>query len=86
MEKTFFRFLEERFEGLKTANLETLERLTEILLRKKPTVTEGNLLLRMSNLLAEKPPDGESRVHALREKIMNHLIRYKQRIGRGGSR
>jgi len=86
MEKTYFLFLEERFEGLKPASLETLEKLTDILLRRKPTVTEGNLLLRISNLLGERLPDGESRVHALREKIMNHLIHYKQRIGRRGAR
>ncbi len=86
MEKTFFLFLAERFEGLKTASLEILEKLTEILLRRKPTVTEGNLLIRISNLLGERLPDGESRAHALREKIMNHLIHYKQRVGRSGSR
>jgi hypothetical protein len=86
MEKTYFLFLEERFEGLKTAGLETLEKLTDILLSRKPTATEGNLLIRISNLLGERLPDGESRAHALREKIMNHLIHYKQRIGRRDAR
>jgi hypothetical protein len=86
MEKAFFLFLEERFEGLKTANLDTLEKLTDILLRRKPTVTEGNLLIRISNLLGESLPDGKSRARALREKIVNHLVRYKQRIGRRGAR
>jgi hypothetical protein len=86
MEKAFFLFLEERFEGLKTARLGALEKLTDILLRRKPTVTEGNLLIRINNLLGERRPDGESRAQALQEKIMNHLIRYKQRIGRRGAR
>jgi hypothetical protein len=86
MEKAFFLFLEARFEGLKTAKLDALEKLTDILLRRKPSVTEGNLLVRMSNLLGERPPAEQSRVHAIREKIMNHLIRYKQRIGRKGGR
>ena len=86
MEKAFFLFLEERFEGLKTAKLDTLEKLTDILLRRKPTVTEGNLLIRISNLLGESLPDGKSRARALREKIVNHLVRYKQRIGRRGAR
>ncbi len=86
IEKALFLFLEERFEGLKTAKLDTLEKLTDILLRRKPTMTEGNLLIRISNLLGEGLPDSESRVQALREKIMNHLIRHKQGIGRSGAK
>jgi len=86
IEKAFSLFLEERFEGLKTAKLDTLEKLTDILLRRKPAVTEGNLLIRISNLLGERRPDGESRAQALREKIMNHLIHDKQRTGRRSAR
>jgi hypothetical protein len=85
-EKAFFLFLEERFEGLRAASLETLEKLTDILLGRKPTVTEGNLLIRISNLLGERLSGEEDRAQALGEKIMNHLIRNKSRIGRSGSR
>jgi len=86
IEKAFFLFLEERFEGLKTAGLDTLEKLTDILIQRKPAVTEGNLLIQISNLLGERPSEGGNRAHALREKIIKRLIYYKQRIGRIGSR
>ena len=85
-EKAYFLFLEERFDSMNTASLETLEKLTEILLRRKPTVTEGNLLIRISNLLGERPSGGDNRAQALREKIMNQLIRNKSRIGRSRTR
>jgi hypothetical protein len=86
IEKAYFLLLEERFEGLKTAKLEALEKLTNFLLRTKPALTEGNLLIRISNLLAERLSGGESQAQALREKIMNHLIHHKQRIGKRGGR
>jgi hypothetical protein len=81
-ERALFLFLEERFEGLKTANLDTLGKLTELLLARKPTVTEGNLLIRISNLLGERLSEGDNRAHALREKIMRRLIHEKSRLGR----
>jgi hypothetical protein len=85
-EKALFLFLEERFEGLKTANLDTLEKLAELLLARKPTVTEGNLLIRISNLLGERLSEGDNRAHALRERIMRRLIHDKPRLGRRGPR
>jgi len=85
-EKASFLFLEERLEGLKTAKLDTLEKLTDILLNRKPTMTEGNLLIRISNLLVERLPDEEGRVQALRKKIVDHLVHHKHRMGRSGAR
>ena len=85
-ERALFLFLEERFEGLKTANLDTLGKLAELLLARKPTVTEGNLLIRISNLLGERLSEGDNRAHALREKIMRRLIHDKSRIRRRGPR
>jgi hypothetical protein len=82
MERALFLFLEERFEGLKTANLDTLGKLAELLLARKPTVTEGNLLIRISNLLGERLSEGDNRAHALREKILRRLIHEKSRLGR----
>ena len=85
-ERALFLFLEERFEGLKTANLDTLGKLAELLLARKPTVTEGNLLIRISNLLGDRLSGGDNRAHALREKIMRRLIHDKSRIRRRGPR
>ena len=84
IEKAYFLFLEERFEGLKMARLEILEKLTNLLLETKPAATEGNLLIRISNLLGERL--GESQAYALREKIMNHLLHHKQRFGKRSAR
>lgn len=86
IERALFLFLEERFEGLKTADLDTLEKLTELLLARKPTVPEGNLLIRISNLLGDRLSEGDNRAHALREKIMRRLIHEKSRIRRKGPR
>jgi hypothetical protein len=86
IEKVFFLFLEERVEGMKTAKLDTLEKLTDILLKRKPNSMEGNLLIRINNTLGERPADENIRVQALREKIMTHLIHYKKRNAKRGAR
>jgi hypothetical protein len=85
-EKALFLFLEDRFEGLKTASLDTLENLAELLLARKPTVTEGDLLIKIGNLLGERLSEGDNRAHAPREKIMRRLIHDKSRFGRRGPR
>ena len=86
MEEAVFLAVEEGADAWREASLETLEKLTEILLRRKPGGLEGNLLIRISNLLGERLSRGETRVYGLRERIIKQLIHYRGKYGRAASR
>ena len=85
-EKGFYAFLRERWEGLKTTSLQSIEKLAGILLRKETRPEDRNLLLRVGNLLEERFRNGEKEAGLLKERLMGELTKKSPEPARAPSR